>query len=256
MVNTNLRKAAKLWSLVVFLSTSLSAQNIDVFEKYHKLGLVFQYNNFEAANVAPTNNNNNINYQIFKSKVFALGIAYNFHQYKNWNFKAELQLQWFGNNDGITILESENIANIDYISSSSTEHDKMGYLPVTAEYMLFKTDSFSFGIGVGIGLTYYWHYDLSGSSGLAINDVVLFEAFQREDYPLFYFSNHIQASMYFRLKSFMLQASVVYKKNLGDAFTEGHYEFKNLKQSPDIRGDFEQSGDFLGLSLTIYPKKE
>jgi hypothetical protein len=247
--------AMSLVLIVFFMCIKTNAQRAEnLFVKHQKWGIITQYNLFEGAKVSPTNNIN-LNYQIPESKLFALGIVYNFYQKKHWNFKTELQLQWFTDYDELLIAEPENVTSSNIVFYGSTTHDKTGYLPVTIEYMFFETGSFSFGVGAGVGLTYYWHYDISGSSGLAINDVTLFEAFQRDDYPLFYFSNHIQASIYFKRKNYMLQASVVYKKNLGDSFKEGRYEFKNLEQSPDVYGTFKQSGDFLGFSLSIYPKK-
>jgi len=255
MVKVNIKLIAMSFMLIAILKIeSLSAQIAEnLYKNYHKWGLIIQYNIFDATNITPTNNPN-INYEIFKNKLYALGIVYNFYQYKNWNFKAELQLQWYGHHDGIRILESENIASFDFDREYFTEHDKMGYLPITTEYMLLSKGNFGFSFGGGIGLTYYWHYDISGSSGLAINDTVVFEAFEREDYPLFYFSSHIQASIYFKREKFMLQTSLVYKKSY-TSFKTGTYEFKNLKASSDINGIFDQSGNFLGISATIYPKK-
>ncbi|WP_298499099.1 hypothetical protein [uncultured Algibacter sp.] len=243
-----------LFITTFLINPSVKAQNSNrLFNKHHKWGAVTQYNIFDSANISP-NNNPNVNYEIFKSKLFALGIVYNFYQYNNWNFNAELQLQWFGDMESITILEAENITSFNYVDLSNTEHDKTGYLPLTAEYIFYETGSFSFGIGAGVGLTYYWHYDISGSSSLTINDVTLFEAFEIDDYQLFYLSNHLQASVYFKREKFMLKASVVYKKS-HTSFREGYYEFKNLELSPDFQGIFDQSGDFLGFSLSIYPKK-
>lgn len=255
MVKFNLKLVAMSLGLIAILKTEkLTAQHAEnLFDSHHKLGAVIQYNVFEAANLTPTNNPN-VNYELFKNKLFALGISYNFYQYKNWNIKAELQLQWYGHHDGITILEPENIADFNYLDESTISHDKMGYMPISAEYIYLKKASFSFSVGGGLGLTYYWHYDVSGSSSLAINDTVVFEAFEREDYPLFYFSNHLQTSVYFKRKSFMLQTSLIYKKSYS-SFKTGTYEFINLKSSQDINGKFNQSGDFLGVSLTIYPKK-
>lgn len=241
--------------IVVFCSEKVKAQNAEsLFNDYYKLGIVMQFNIFDAANISPTNNNN-INYEIFKSKMPAFGIAYNFYQYKNWNFKAELQLQWFGDADGITILEPENIANFSYRDESITEPAYIGYLPLTIEYVFLNTGSFSFSLGGGAGLTYYWHYDIHGSSGLAINDITLFEAYEISDYPLFYLSNHVQASVYFKRKELLFQASLIYKKSY-TSFRQGTYEFKNLKTSPDISGGIDQSGDFWGISMIFYFKKK
>lgn len=256
MVKFNLKVIAMGLGLIAILKTEkLTAQHANnLFNNYHKWGAIIQYNVFDAATITPTNNSN-VNYELFKNKLFAVGISYNFYQHKNWNVKGELQLQWYGHHDGITILEPENIANFDYLDESSTEHDKMGYLPITAEHIFLNTNNFSFSIGGGLGLTYYWHYDISGSSGLSINDIVVFEAFEREDYPLFYFSNHIQASIYFKRKSFMLQTSLIYKKSYS-SFKTGTYEFKNLKVSSDINATFDQSGSFSGIAITFYPKKK
>tara|TARA_R110002096_G_scaffold397226_1_gene593168 strand:- start:142 stop:915 length:774 start_codon:yes stop_codon:yes gene_type:complete len=253
MVKLNLKIIAMSIVLIAILKTEkLSAQNFkNLFGEHHKWGLVGQYNTFSAANITPTNNKY-LRYEIFNSKMFAVGIAYNIHQYKKWNFKAELQIQWFGDYEGKTILEPENETSQNIGAFSRTEHDKLGYLPLTAEYMYAKSGSFSFTIGGGLGLTYYEPYNIT--QRLSINNVELFFVNYKTSNSSFYFSNHIQASVYFKRKNIMIQTSLIYKKSY-TSFRTGIYEFKNLELSPDLKGSINQSGDFLGLSLTIYPKK-
>jgi len=253
MVKYNLKAIAMSLVLIAILKTeNISAQNGEnLFRSYRKWGVVGQYNIFSAANIEATKNRN-LKHEIFKSKMFAVGVAYNIYQYKNWNFKAELQLQWFGNYNGITILEPENETSENIGWFSRTEHDKLGYLPLTAEYVFANHKSFSFSIGGGFGLTYYEPDEIVRR--FSINNVVLFSENYKTSNSSFYLSNHIQASIYFKRKSFMLQTSLIYKKS-HTSFRTGNYEFKNLELSPDIKGNINQSGDFLGLSLSIYPKK-
>ncbi len=54
---------------------------------------------------------------------------------------------------------------------------------------------------------------------------------------------------------FMLQASVIYNKSF-KSYRTGTYTFMNLQQSPDVTGTIDQSGDYLGVSLTFYFKKK
>ena len=255
MVNKKIKTTVSILLVVVFSVFEVNCQNAEnIFDNYYKFGIIGQFNIFKEAHTSSTNNNN-LSFDIFKSKVFALGLSYNIFQYKNLNIKAELQLQWFGNNKSIVILEPENIVPFDYIDYSNTEFDKLGYLPVSADYIFFKKGNVAFSIGTGVGLTYYWHYNISGSSGLSINDTILFEAYEINDYPLFYLSNHIQTSTYLTTNSLMLQLSIIYKKSY-TSFRQGTYKFTNLKKSPEVIGNFNQNGNFLGVALTFYLKKK
>jgi len=259
MVNlqkTNLLKITMGFLLmVVFNSIHLTAQNAEnLFKTHYKWGVTGQFNTFKAAEITEIPNNNSVEYAILKDQKMAIGLNYNFYQYKNWNFRAGLQLQWFGNAEEKFIAEEETILPSDYGLWSRVEHDHLIYLPLTAEYVFLETGSFYFALGGGLGLTYYHYYEALSDGGIAINDVQVFSVLYDSDENPFYGSTHLESSIFFKRKSFMLQASVIYNKSF-KSYRTGHYTFMNLQQSPNVTGTIDQSGDYLGVSLTFYLKK-
>jgi len=239
--------------IVVFGSKNVAAQNAEkLFENHTRWGITGQYNIFSEAVITPTRNNN-LSYEILKSKRFAVGLEYNLYQSKNWNFKTGLQLQWFGNELGYEILEPENETSFNLGGFVSTEHDKLVYLPISGEYVFFTTKNLFFSFIAGLNLTYYESYD-DETFTTSINDVQLFTSSYKNNSSPMNFGIHFGPSIYLKRKSFMLQMNLVYKKSFS-SFRKGTYQFSNLELSPDVSGTIDQSGDFLGAGLTIYFKK-
>ncbi|MCF6214473.1 MAG: hypothetical protein L3J45_10670 [Flavobacteriaceae bacterium] len=255
MVNktNNLKTAISLLLIVVFYSPNLRAQSAkELFNNYHKWGITGQNNIFSAADVTPTNNSN-FNYNILKSKRFAFGFEYNFYQYKNWNFKTGVQLQWFGNAENLFISQKETVLSFDINSWSRITDDLIVYLPVTAEYVFLKKGNVNFSLGAGLALSYY--RETIGGSFFNIDNQPIFNADTNNNSKPFYTSGHIEASIYFKRKRFMLQTSIIYNKSY-KTYRAGLYEFSNLQVSPNTKGLIIQSGDYIGVSLTIYFKKK
>jgi len=238
--------------IVIFKIENVKAQNAeDLFKNHHKWGITGQYNIFSEADITPTNNNR-INYEIFKNKRFAIGLDYNFYQHRKWNFKVGLQLQWFGNDAGYTILEEENITPFNIGNFYRTEHDRILHLPFGVEYVFLKRGKFFISFGGGAGISYYQFDAVTFDS--SINDVPIFISNYENSKSPFYSSGHLETSIYFKRKSFMFQASLIYNKSF-KSYRKGNYEFLNLEISPDTKGEIDQSGDFMGVSLTVYLKK-
>ena len=260
MVNKNkidfLRTAMGVLSIVVFSFGGLKAQTAEnLFEHHHKWGITGQYNTFSAARVSPTGTPG-LDYVIPKSRRFAVGAVYNFYQYKNWNLRAGLQLQWLGTEKTFFIAKEEIGSPKDFEKWWATYQDKVLYMPVTAEYVLHGTDSFSFALGGGLGLSYFWHFGENSvlNGGLSKGDKQIFDYFDSNKNQ-FLTSGRLEASVYFKRKSFMLQAGLVYKKSFA-SFRTGSYEFTNLEISPDVGGSIDQSGDFWGIALTAYLRND
>ncbi len=242
--------------IVVFSFGGLRAQTAEnLFEHHHKWGITGQYNIFSAGRVSPTGTPG-LDYAIPKNKRFAVGAVYNFRQYKNWNFRAGLQLQWLGTERAYFMSKEEIGSPKDFRLGYAIDQDLVFYMPVTAEYVLHGTDSFSFTLGGGLGLSYFLYFGessvLSGSG--SIGEKQIFSYFESNK-NRFLTSGHVEASVYFKRKSFMLQAALVYKKSF-TSFRTGNYEFTNLEISPNVQGNTDQSGDFWGIALTAYLRND
>ena len=241
--------------MVVLNSNHLTAQKAEnLFSNHFKWGVTGQFNTFKAAEITENPNNPNVKYAILKDQKMAVGLSYNFYQYKNWNLSVSLQLQWFGNEEELYIAQEETSLPSDFYRWSRIENDHLIYLPVTVEYVFLETDSFYFALGGGLGLTYYKYFEQLTDGGLSIDGVQVFSFLYNSSENPFYGSTHLESSIYFKSKSFILQASVIYNKSF-KPYRIGGYKFMNLQVSPDVTGTIDQSGDYLGLSLTFYLKK-
>jgi len=255
MVNKThyLKTAISLLLIAVFYSPNLRAQSAkNLFENYHKWGIIVQYNIFSAADVTPTNNSN-LNYSVLESKFFAFGFEYNFYQYKNWNFKTGIQLQWFGDADKLFISQKETVLSLDFDDWSRSNYDLIVYLPITTEYVFLKKGAVNFSLGAGLALSYY--RETFSSRFLDIDNAPIFNADTNNNKKPFYTSGHIETSIYFKRKNFMFQTSFIYNKSY-KTYRAGLYEFSNLQVSPNTKGLITQSGDYIGVSLTVYFKKK
>jgi len=246
--------------MVVFGSKHITAQNAkDLFTTHFKWGVTGQFNTFKAADITETPENPNVKYAILKSQLMAVGLSYNFYQYKNWNFRAGLQLQWFGNAQELYLAKEEIVIPYDYADWARINHDLLVYVPVTAEFVFLRTGSFYFTLGGGFGLTYYAYDKITrvlsiGNTTAPTIEEQVFNVIYYNSKPPFYGSAHIEGSIFFKRKSFLLQASLIYNKSF-KSYRTGTYTFMNLQVSPDVTGTIDQSGDFLGVSLTFYLKK-
>ena len=70
-----------------------------------------------------------------------------------------------------------------------------------------------------------------------------------------FFSTEISTGFYVLFKHFMLQPEFRYSKSFRNTFS-GTYIVENFKTEPNnFKGSFSQSGDYWGVSLSIYIKK-
>lgn len=170
-----------------------------------------------------------------------------------------MQLQWFGDDDLLFIAKEESILPFDYGHITRSEHGRIAYLPITVEYMLFDKSKINFSFGAGFGLSFYEFTDLETRTlRIGSQDVpkqIMHIANQTNNKNPFYTSVHIEANVYFKTKGFLLKANIIYNKSF-KPYRTGDYEFLNLELSPNTKGKFEQSGDFLGVGLTVYLKKQ
>ncbi len=68
------------------------------------------------------------------------------------------------------------------------------------------------------------------------------------------YSATFSTGVYFVLKKCLVKTNILYNKNFKNLW-EGEYQFGNLFVSEPTRGDYTVSGDYIGLSTTIFFKK-
>lgn len=163
-------------------------------------------------------------------------------------------MQWFGNIEDLFISKEETVLPIDLSLVTSSTRDLILQFPITTEYVFLKKGNINITLGGGFALSYYRFTDLV-TSKLGIDAIPIHISNYTNSTNPFYTSGHLETSIYFKRKNFMLQTSLIYNKSF-KSYRTGKYEFRNLEVSPDTRGLIDQSGDFMGLSLTVYFRKK
>ena len=191
--------------IVVFYSNTLMAQSSkNVFDNYYNWGVTVQVNNFSESKDLTTNNNINFSYELTNNYRAALGLTYNVYKYKSWNFKVDLQLQWFGDDDLLFIGKEETILPFDFKQISRTEHEQIAYLPVTAEYFVLAQGKLNLSVGAGLGLTFFDFTRLeTGTLRVGSQDIpkeLIFEANRTSNKNPFYTSAHLEANLYLKTR--------------------------------------------------------
>jgi len=237
--------------IVVFCVTTTNAQNAEkLFKNNYKWGLTAQFNIFSGSK--NSGNNDNFYYKLAKSKMPSVGVQYNFYQYKNWNFKADVQLQWFGDKDRFFIAGEETVLSSYWSDLSYSNLELILYVPVTVEYVFSSNKKINFSIGGGLGISYF-KFNESAFSSFSLNHILIFSNYYHGNGD-YYTSGHLEAGIYYKTKGgTMFKTSLLYKKSFKD-FRTGETQFLNLQQSPDTTIKLEQTGNFIGLSTTIYFK--
>lgn len=192
---------------------------------------------------------------------FNVGVLYDFHPEKKWSFQTGL------------IVAKEPIYSIYYkISHNDLYENYPGDL--IDEYKSYALYSFSFPLSlrlnlqtgkktfasftVGLKAMYFPHGESEYT--YAISDEQLSD--YREIFGLKLESpeNSIQGSFVigtgcsFALDNVLLKANIIYVMNFQNTIS-GVYQFANLFNSPDTRGYYDLSGNYLGLQFSASLKK-
>lgn len=192
---------------------------------------------------------------------FNIGVLYDFHPEKKWSFQTGL------------IVAKEPISSISFkISHNDLYENYPGDL--INEYKSYALYSFSFPISirfnlqtgkktfasftVGLKAMYFPHGESEYT--YAISDEQLSD--YREIFGLKLESpgNSIQGGFVigtgfsYSLEKVLLKTNLIYVMNLQNTIT-GEYQFANLFTSPDTRGYYDLSGNYLGLQFSASLKK-
>lgn len=261
MLKSPFRKVFLLIVLIHFAYATYAQENqqiideFDVFNEYTRLGISVQPILYKGAEFSKSNITN------FKTTAYIPGIQfairYHFNPAKAFSINTGLILTWTPYAKYSFILNEEDIYNPS-VSSYKRKiiDDKNLLIPINFEYKLRVGRDLYLNFNGGINTSMQ-----GGGGGSNIFDIKNDKGANIEAYKVeysrayFYFSTTLSSGLYFTLNRYMLRVNLLYNKSLND-FEKGNYYFTNLRSSPNEKGTYNFSGDYFGLSTTIYFKRK
>jgi len=240
--------------MVVFITKVQGQESVTNFLKeYYAVGTFGQYTNNVKGEVIkedPT-----VNYDLLSYVTPQYGIVYNVYQTNQWNFKTGLILKQKKEKVALNFTKEQTGSNVNYIYDETVSgDDKMWSFPLITEYIIPLSNKVKWVIAPSFTVSIYKDFGGNGLNSIAgvkiwhIND-------DRSNKPL-HTSAEISTGFYFLFKHFMLQPEIRYSKSF-NTLKSGSYITENYRTEPSSStGTFKQSGDYWGLSLSIYIKKK
>lgn len=234
------------------------SQELDAFKTYSNWGYHITPILFEKASTTRDFGSTVLENKVMTS--FQLGIKYHFLKEKKISFNTGVKFTLIPQINSYFKLSKNDV----YESFNGFEESLKEYgsvyvsVPINVEYKKRLNNNIIFNTNLGLDIFYItssrddFSIELASSS---LNEV-------REIFAIYYetqdnavqFSAVLSTGIYFMFNKFMLQANLVYNKNFQNLL-DGEYQFGNLFVSEPTRGDYIVSGDYFGLSTTVYFKK-
>jgi len=213
-----------------------------------------------------------LNYQYgshtFKTKnmpALNIGFEFNINPHKEWSFKTGLLFGYEPTYYFDFTIKKEDLLSYGFTEDLKTEPCTLEYLmpslsvPISIELKRMLTTKTFFNVNIGL------KFMIFPPAGEAITYSVIdetnnigaevFGSYADTSNNQFYQTNlQMGAGVYFLFDKMMIQTNIVYNKSFKDLF-QGEFQFDNLDVSEPTRGYYKVSGDYIGLSATIYLKK-
>ena len=236
---------------LLFIATVSNAQRLfsnsrsyDLFNSFTKWGVQLDGLLYFPADIDKTDNFS------FRSQFgigYKFGLVYNLNITDNFGFRFGALAGQAPVINAYFVLDKNETG-----SSSNYKHDKgASYspifnfsIPVLFEYRNFLIDRYTLSFDAGIQFELTKGTTITESYKNYYNTTVSNPGSWSVDLVL-------KAGWYFQFKPVMVQTSVVYKYRFSDQYP-GRYSFKNLINTPDFSGKFNQKGDYIGLSFDFF----
>ena len=244
--------------IVCFLKGNAQHENnLSSFNNYGKWGYSITPLLYNKASI--TRNFGNAILHNRSTPSFQIGVIRHFYRDKSWSFNTGVNLTLLPLYNLFFTLKNEDVFD-DFGGEEFFKDYAYLYFSIPLNLEFKKQLSKTVYYNVSLGINIYYLTDSRQELIFTLHNQNNTEA--REVFALFQETqnNKIQASavistgFYFMFNRFMLQTNIVYNKNFQNLW-EGEYQFGNLLVSEPTRGNYTISGDFIGLSTTVYFKK-
>jgi len=240
--------------LLVTVSTQVRSQNSNLFlQNYYKLGF-FGQSGIDSKGVVKKEDSS-VGYDLLKYKSYQFGLLYNIYQEKKWNFKTGFILKFKSTKEHLYFKKEQTGYNRDISFIQSTySSSRMYSVPLITEYIIPLSNRIKWEISPSLTFSYYTGQE--GDGGNFIGSAKIYEFYDGYKKNPLFLSAEISTGFYILFKHFMLQPELRYSKSFRPILT-GYYETEGFLTEPhSSKGTFEQSGDYWGLSLSVYLKKK
>ncbi len=249
--------------LIFFLNFTIYSQNSNfkIFENYRDYGFGVSFAQFKKASI--TINQGNYILNNYADTNFNYSIKKYFKKENEWSYFTGLSYNKTPAFNFDFTFKEEDIQGVDdpYIGFfGPKEVYKYFSTMIGVENKLQLTKNIFFNANLSLNLSYIQNgsesliLSISDESEEIIRDVEVFGVLVDTQDNEIQGSAKISAGVYIPLKFFMLQANICYNKNFQNIF-KGVYVFDNLLVSERTKGDYKVSGNYLGISISVFFKR-
>jgi len=238
---------------IISIFHSKAQSNTKFLDKYNKLNFEIGIAYFYGSKTSTIPSSINYRYINYTSPRF--GLHYDFLQIRQFNFKIGISTFLLQEIDEHYFSKEETVLDYDikkrYITTSG---DWQFNMPITVEYITYLPKSkLSFNASFIIGYQDYSYGETEFEIGNN-NETASFKGEYSRGNNAWHPSTQIGIGMYFPFKKWMLRTNLYYNIMLEKMY-EGTFEFRGLRQSPDIDGTYSFSGNSFGIEFSIYLAK-
>lgn len=239
--------------IIALTAFHIKAQsNTEFLNNYYKLNLEISTGYFYGAKTSKLPSSLNYSFKNYVAPHF--GLHYDFLRKGNFNFKVGVSALLLRDIDEIRIDKIELVRDYDFTKKGETfSGDWQFNIPITVEYIIPLNKSkltFNASYIIGIQNFYYAESGFSVGSDTTGGETTFEGVYWRGDNG-FHPSAQLGVGMYFPFKKWMLRTNLYYNVMLEKMY-EGTFEFRGLRQSPDIDGTYSFSGNSFGIEFSIY----
>ena len=257
-----MKKALFLFTIIIFYLPLVAQENnesiideYDVFYDYTHWGFSVmpvlykgpQFSENSATKIKIVNNVPTIQF----------AFRYHFNHAKALSFNTGLIFTWTPTTKYTFNLREDDVLNKeDNFFKSDVYSDSYFLIPLNFEYKLRVGKNLYLNVNGGVtgamrgGFFAKDEYKISVDFQEEIFQIFKFD-YRSND---FYFNAQVSTGLYIVFDKFMLRTNLLYNKSFNNIMT-GEYAFRGLRTSLAEKGTFSFSGNYVGLSSTIYFKR-
>lgn len=211
--------------------------DFEVFKEYSNFGVVLSPRlQFKSKSNTTLGNDPFVHNASFSGGV---GLNYVFRPEKTWSYRLGIHYNFY---DETNFNINNSSSDITFKSSTYSIS-----IPIEAEYKKQLSKNLIWTTKAGINLSFINSFD---SASISFDD---FNLIYEPVSDLVYTNLTLSTGVYFVFKSFIIQTSLIYQKNIPD-FLKGDFTTVNSNNLIQNQGTYKTSGDFMGLELIIYPR--
>ena len=186
-----------------------------------------------------------------------LAFRFHFNHAKAFSFNTGLIFTWIPLVQySFTLKEEDVFVNDDRFFNSDGFSDSYVLIPLNLEYKLRAGKNLYLNLNSGVSFSVRGGFTAHDEHGIRIGQESLFKPFNfNYRSSNFYFNAQVSTGLYIIFDKFMLRTNVLYNKSFQD-IQKGEYEFSGLRVSSSETGSFSFSGDYFGISTTVYFKRK